>query len=162
MLLSLFTLVQRSFCAASNGAIVKLLGSGWNKDFQVLANLSIDLTHHFGQNSHRPSVCLGVGHLNNCRNLSPPKDLTLLYRLRLILRDLLQQKSIDQRNSIGFSTSATDEQNTEWLELTLRSSKSNSGHARGHPDAHVHPDPDWCSFIQSGTPAPDKHQTVRE
>ena len=28
-----------------------------------------------------------------------------------------------------------------------------------HTDAHVHPDPDRCSFIKSGTPAPDMHQT---
>ena len=37
------------------------------------------MTHHLGQNSHQPSVCLGVRHLNNCRNLSLPKDRTLLY-----------------------------------------------------------------------------------
>ena len=36
------------------------------------------MTHHLGQNSHHPSVCLGVRHLNNCPNLSHPKQLTLL------------------------------------------------------------------------------------
>jgi hypothetical protein len=88
MLFSLFTLVRRSFCAASNGAIVKLLGSGCNKDFQVLKKLPIGLTHHLGQNSHHPNVCLGVRHLNNCRNLSPPKECTLLYQQCFIYFDL--------------------------------------------------------------------------
>ena len=92
MLFSLFKLVRRFFRAASNDAIDrdrKAAGVlGVVKIFKFWKKLPIDLTHHLGQNSHHPSVCLGVRHLNNCRNLSPPKDFTLLYLLLDPAREL--------------------------------------------------------------------------